>query len=225
MTRGFSHELNGCLAGMVGACALLKDVELPADARKTLDLLQGETTRACEIVAGLLFYAQPSSGMTAVNVRDVIDNMLALRRYALRVKNISVDLQVADALPRIIGDRAQLIQLFLNLLVNAEDECVSGVRNARTILIRIGVEENFVWCTFDTNRLTAKPEDRTLSDPSANRQTADVVGLGLTICQAIIQAHAGRIEVSAAVGGGSSFRVWLPALAETAAAANKVTAP
>src|SRR5215471_12568621 len=160
--------------------------------------------------------------MAAVNVRDVMDSALALRRYALRAKNISVDLQVTDAVPKIIGGRAHLIQQFLNLLVNAEDECAAGVRSARTIHIRIGVDEDFVWCTFDANPLPAKPGDRAPSDPCANWQAADVVGLGLTICQAIIQAHAGRIEVSVSVGGGSSFRVWLPALAETATAASRV---
>jgi PAS domain S-box-containing protein len=226
MTRGFSHELNGCLAGMVGACALLKDVELPVEARKTLDLLEGETARACEIVGDLLFYAQPSSGgMAAVSVRDVIDSTLALRRYALRAKNISTDLQVADAVPKIIGERAQLIQLFLNLLVNAEDECVAGGRNARTIYIRIGVVEGFVSCTVEANRVSFKPDHTAQMEPSGNRQTTDAVGLGLNICRSIVQTHAGRIEVSTPAGGGASFRVCLPALAETDTAAYSVDAP
>src|SRR5262249_36313807 len=154
-------------------------------------------TRACEIVEDLLFYAQPSSGgMAAVNVRDVIDSTLALRRYALRAKNITADLQVADAVPKIIGDRAQLIQLFLNLLVNAEDECVAGGRNARTIYIRIGAVDDFVSCTVEANRSAFKPDLAAQVEPSGSRQTMDVLGLGLNICQSIAQAHAGRIEVS-----------------------------
>lgn len=222
MIEGFAHELNNPLTAIIGASALMKDVSAPSQLKKNLELLEGQAARAREIVQNLLLFARPAAaGFSTINLRDLVDRTVALRRYSLRSKNIAIDLQGDDAIPNTIGDPPQLMQVFLNLLINAEMMLAVSEKNKGTIRIRIGATDDLVWCTFQDDGASTQSEygARIFEHFSSGKRSLDNADLGLNLCQAIVHEHAGNIEVSPADDGSLIFHVSLPILTEASVTA------
>ncbi|MBZ5508221.1 MAG: PAS domain S-box protein [Acidobacteriia bacterium] len=202
---GISHELSNSLTAMLGACALMSDIQLPPEERENLQLLRGQTMHAREVVKDLLLFAQPSAGrMLGIDVRELMKRAVALRRYSLRSKNISVDLQATGELPTVTGDRAQLMQVFLNLLVTAEAECLPGANTPGAIRVHFGVLDDFVWCTVESAGVLVAPQDEI--HLSTSKYETD---LRLKVSRGIVRAHGGDMDISAQPETGSQFRITL----------------
>ena len=212
MVDGFAHELNNPLTAILGACDLMAlDGRLPAEIEHHLDLLQGQSARAREIVQNLQLFAHASGeGSLIVEVQSLIEKTISLRRHSLRAKGVTIDMPRATEKATALGEPAQLMQVFLNLLINAEEAARAAGRGTSTIRIRVGTENDHVWCSFqDEGRGIAPDVAQRIFEPFFTTK-AGGVGLGLSICRSILEAHAGSIEVFPAAEGGSVFRVWLP---------------
>jgi len=217
MIEGFSHELNNPLTSMLGACDLLRQEELSATATRNLALLEGETSRAREIVQNLMLFSRPATeAIAVVDVEKLIEKTAALRRHSLRAKGVSVDLALREGMPLALGAPGQLMQVFLNLLMNAEDASVSGGRTGGSIRIRVGSDDHFVWATFqdDGPGIPASDIHRIFEPFFTTKGPRGGAGLGLSICKSIIEAHAGKVEVASSMDGGAIFRVSLPRAAQ-----------
>jgi PAS domain S-box-containing protein len=212
MLEGFSHELNNPLTTIVGAIELLKDEKLTEAGIRNLDLLQSQSTRARELVRNLLMFSSPpTEGRASVNIMDLLQAVLTLRRNSLSANNLTVDLRDVGGLPFMVGEPAQLMQMFLNVLVNAEQACIS--EGGGTIRIRVGSDGTNIWCTVHDDGPGISPEDaKKIFEPFfTTGRGSKRVGLGLSISRSIASAHGGLIEYKQATDGGSVLKITLPA--------------
>jgi PAS domain S-box-containing protein len=213
MIGGVAHELNNPLTSILGVSELLQDSQTTEAGRKQIAILQQQARRAAEIVHNLTYFATPPTpGKTRVNLGDVVERTLNLHSYSLRKNNITVDFIREPGLPFVQGDPHQVMQIFLNLVLNAE-QAIREVREKGTIRIRLGVTGAMVWASFlDDGPGIAPDVLGNIFDPFyTTKRPGRGTGLGLSICKSVMKEHNGTVEAANAPGGGAVFTVTLPA--------------
>lgn len=213
MIGGVAHELNNPLTSILGVSELLQDTETNEVARKQLAMLQQQTRRAAEIVQNLTYFARPPApGKSKINLTEVVERTLNLHAYSLRKNNITVDFLKEPAVPYALGDPHQLMQVFLNLIMNAE-QAIREAREKGTLRIRMGKGEGSVWVSFhDDGPGIPKENLASIFDPFyTTKRPGRGTGLGLSICKSVMKEHNGSVEAANAPDGGAVFTVTLPA--------------
>jgi PAS domain S-box-containing protein len=212
MIGGFAHELNNPLTSILGLSEVLQDAVTSEKSRKQLSMMHSEARRAAEIVQNLTYFSRPPApGKSRVNLGELIQRTLHLHAYSLRKSNITVDFLPEPSLPSVVGDPNQLMQVFLNLVLNAE-QAIREIRDKGTIRIRMGHTDKSVWASFQDDGPGITPENLpNIFDPFyTTKRPGRGTGLGLSICKAVLREHGGNIEVSAGAGGGAAFTISLP---------------
>jgi two-component system, NtrC family, sensor kinase len=220
MIGGVAHELNNPLTSILGIGELLQDSQNSETSRKQIAMLQQQAKRAAEIVRNLTYFSTPPTpGRTRVNIGDVVERTLNLHAYSLRKNNITVDFVRETGLPYVQGDPHQLMQVFLNLLLNAE-QAIREARDRGTIRIRMGNNGGTVWVSLlDDGPGIAVDILSNIFDPFyTTKRPGRGTGLGLSICKSVVKEHHGTIEAANAPGGGAVLTVTLPAAAASASA-------
>ncbi len=218
MIAGVAHELNNPLTAIVGMSDLLRDQADDAASRRQLDLVNQQARRAADIVGNLLSFSRPTAAQKSLaNLNDLVARTLQLHEYALRVNNIKIDFQKEPALPPVLADANQLMQVFLNLLVNAEHAIKQGASDraggecAGTVRVRLGTttataaEPSSVWVTVQDDGPGIPPDVLPkIFDPFfTTKRPGRGTGLGLSICMAIIREHGGTIEAHSSTRVGA----------------------
>jgi PAS domain S-box-containing protein len=214
MLAGVAHELNNPLTAILGATELLRERPGTDDAtRRQLELTHRQARRAARIVQNLLEFSRPASPQKkAVDLSNLLERTLQLHEHSLRRNNIEVDSHLPADLPGVIGDANQLIQVFLNLITNAE-QAIREVRDSGRIQIRAGRIGKQVTITVQDDGVGIRPEGLPkIFDPFyTTKRPGGGTGLGLSICMSIIREHGGNIEAETLPAGGSAFTIYLPA--------------
>lgn len=215
MLAGVAHELNNPLTAILGATELLRDGPgTDETSRRQLDLTHRQARRAARIVQNLLEFSRPASPQKQpVGLNSIIERTLQLHEHSLRSNGISVDFQPQNDLPSILGDPNQLIQVFLNLVTNAE-QAIREVRTSGRIQIRSTRDLNRVRITVQDDGTGIKPDILTrIFDPFyTTKRPGGGTGLGLSICASIIREHRGTIDAETLPAGGAAFTIYLPAV-------------
>jgi PAS domain S-box-containing protein len=218
MIGGVAHELNNPLTSILGVSELLQDSQTTDAARKQIGILQQQARRAAEIVHNLTYFSRPPApGKTPVNLGEIVERTLNLHAYSLRKNSITVDFLREPGLPYVEADPHQLMQVFLNLILNAE-QAIRDARDRGTIRIRLGNTGDSVWASFHDDgpgipgNILASIFDPFYTTKRPGRGT----GLGLSICKAVMKEHNGTIEAANAPGGGAVFTVTLRAATASA---------
>ncbi len=213
MIGGVAHELNNPLTTILGVSELLQDSQTTDAARKQIGILQQQARRAAEIVQNLTYFSRPPApGKSPVNVGEVVERTLNLHAYSLRKNGITVDFLREPSLPYVEADPHQLMQVFLNLIMNAE-QAIREVRDRGTLRIRLGHSAGSVWATFQDDG-PGIPSDligRVFDPFYTTKRPGRGTGLGLSICKSVMKEHNGAVEVANAAGGGALFTVTLRA--------------
>jgi two-component system NtrC family sensor kinase len=231
LVSGVAHELNNPLAGVMAfsqlllaspdlACGARETVDADAiDPREAIQTIHEEAKRAAKIVANLLTFArQHQPERTLADLNRVVLDTLELRRYALRVRQIEVELSLDEQLPLTWADPFQLQQVVLNLVANAEHalEEWSGERRitiATASVCRVGTErrEMLVLRISDTGPGIAPEHLPRIFNPFfTTKPVGEGTGLGLSISDGIVREHDGSIRAEAGAAGGATFIVELP---------------
>ncbi len=217
MIAGFAHELNNPLTSILGMAELLQEGEAPESVRKQMVILQQQARRAAEIVQNLMYFSRPPApGKSPIDLSELIQRTLHLHAYSLRKSNITVDFLKATSLPPVGGDAHQLMQVFLNLVLNSE-QAMREVRDHGTLRIRINQDEKSVSVVFQDDGPGISPDILpNIFDPFyTTKRPGRGTGLGLSICKAILREHNGNVEAASGPGGGAVFTVTLPIATET----------
>ncbi|HWR17547.1 MAG TPA: PAS domain S-box protein [Terriglobales bacterium] len=218
MIDGFAHELNNPLTAIMGAVDLLDGIEHEGS-KKHVRLLKEQVRRAVEIVQNLLFFSRPPArGTSRLNLNDLIQRTLLLHQYSLRVNGITVDFLPEPSIPLFEGDANQLMQVFLNLVINAE-QAIRSVRERGSVRVRLGRSEGKIWVSFQDDG-PGVPEGtlRNIFDPFySTKRPGGGTGMGLSVALGIVKSYGGDIDFQAAPGGGAVFTVSLPMRAPTPA--------
>lgn len=212
MIGGFAHELNNPLTSILGMSELLQDSPVPDASRKQLEILQQQARRAVEIVQNLTYFSRPPApGKSTIDLGELVQRTLDLHAYSLRKSNITVDFLREGSLPPVNGDAHQLMQVFLNLILNSE-QAIREVRDRGTLRIRLEKGTNAVSVIFQDDGPGISPDILpNIFDPFyTTKRPGRGTGLGLSICKAILREHNGNIEAESGPGGGAVFRVTLP---------------
>jgi len=214
LTAGVAHELNNPLNNIIITAAMLQEdyKELPEEER--LDMLndlvtQGE--RARQVVKNLLDFARESETKTEYLYLDkLIEESLQLVKNQIKLSKVNLETDVGQNLPPIYGDRKLLIQVFLNLFINAVDAMPEGGR----LSVEVKEEKKTGFLAVQvTDSGTGIPEHILTSIFNPFFTTKPVgggTGLGLSVSKGIIEKHGGHIDVESKVGKGSTFIVYLP---------------
>ncbi len=214
LTAGVAHELNNPINNlMLSAAALQEDYRDLDDAQRmeiAADLV-GEAERARDIVRNLLDFARESEvELTPLDVEQLIGDTLQLAANQVKLARVKVRGEVEENVPPVYGDRHQLTQVFLNLVLNALDAMPEG--GTLTITVEKSEDRGFVYVRFaDTGVGIPEAQLRKIFDPFfSTKKHAKGTGLGLSVSLGIIEQHGGDIRVESEVEAGTTFTVALP---------------
>jgi PAS domain S-box-containing protein len=215
MASGLAHEVNNPLTGIMGFTQLLlTDPRMPEALKGDLELVNGEARRAAEIVRKLLNFARGGAkSVEPVDVNEVLLNVVRLREYELRIKNIEVEKRLTLALPAVKADQMELQQVFINLIINAE---YFMYRDHHGGNLRLETRDNNGWVrVVVADDGPGIPEDKLthiFTPFITTKEIGQGTGLGLSICRGIINRFGGRIRAENNENGGARFVVDLPAV-------------
>ena len=218
LTAGIAHELNNPLNNISLTAHILKEDYHDLDEQQKLEMVDElihETERCRRIVRDLLDFARETEARSQpLELGELVKETVRLAQNQIRLKGVKLKLDIDPNLPRVHGDRQQLSQVFLNLLLNALDASEKGgeieisVKRASTpgfVAVEVkdhgkGIPAHILPNIFDPFFTTKSP----------GSSTTGGTGLGLAVSQGIVTKHGGRILVSSTEGKGSTFTVLLP---------------
>jgi PAS domain S-box-containing protein len=212
MASGIAHEINNPLTGVVGFSQLLIDRDIPDDIKEDLEIINHEAQRAAKIVSGLLTFAyQNKPGWSMVNIDEIISNTLELRTHEMELSNIRVVTELEGHLPLTAADGAQLQQVFLNIILNAE-QAMKDMKKAGTLTVRTKSTGKSIIITFaDTGPgISQENLPRVFNPFFTTKGVGEGTGLGLSMSHGIIKQHKGKINVESEEGHGARFIIELP---------------
>jgi two-component system sensor kinase FixL len=226
LTASITHEVNQPLTGIVtngSACLRLLEQRPPdlEEVRSAVENMIDDGMRASEVVRRLRALSKKTDvHMVELDINDVINDVVQLLQREILEHLVTLQLELAPEPLRIAGDRVQLQQVIINLVMNGMEAMASVTGRSRDLVIRSRREE--------PDQVTFEVQDSGVGiDPeNANRlfnafftTKPDGMGMGLSVSRTIIQIHGGRIWASPnATGAGATFHVTLPSLQKPAVA-------
>jgi PAS domain S-box-containing protein len=219
LTASIAHEVNQPLAAVVAnADAALRwlDREPPdvAAAHRSVEWVINDSYRASEVIRRVRALANKTDMEKApVDFNQVVKEAIALVQRELTSQRISLRAELAPALPEVFGDRIQLQQVIINLLINGIEAMQLVTGRPRELVIRSGQDET------SQVRLSVTDCGVGISAENVNRlfnafytTKTNGLGMGLSICRSIVEAHGGRLSASGNEGLGATFQFVLPLL-------------
>jgi PAS domain S-box-containing protein len=215
LVSGVAHELNNPLTAILGNAQLLLQGAASETSRQQAEHLVSEAESAAKIVRSLITFARSrKSERQSVLLDQLIEDALILRAQQQRLRKIAVARTLAPEVPAVLADPQQIQQVILDLLINAEQAI--GERSGGEIEIATSVDPAKKWVKVviaDNGPGIPVDIQGKIFDPFfTTKEVGKGIGLGLAICDSIIQEHGGRIQVSNRPQGGARFEVELPAL-------------
>ena len=218
MTASIAHEISQPLAAMAanGNAGLrwLARTEPDLDeVRQALERVVENSHRASDIVAGIrAMFRKDDQKKESFNVNDLVRDVFALVRGELERHKIVLRSELREDLPKIAGERVPLQQVLLNLIMNAVEAMVSVTDRARVLRVSSNtIEEAYaVAVTVEDSGTGIAGKDKDRIFEAFFTTKPEGMGMGLSICQSIVEAHGGRLWVTPGMPQGSVFHVQLP---------------
>jgi two-component system, LuxR family, sensor kinase FixL len=223
LTASIAHEVNQPLAGIVtnGAASLRwldrKPPELD-EARGAVQSMIDDGMRASEVIKRIRALSKKTElHKVRLNVNDLIDDVVRLVEREMLDQLVSLRLEVAPALPAVLGDRVQLQQVIINLVMNGMEAMASVTGRPRELVIAAHRHEGEqVLIAVRDSGVGIEPEAIDNLFNAFFTTKPNGMGMGLSISRSIIEAHGGRIWVTRNSGAGATFQFTLPSYREAA---------
>ena len=184
------------------------------EARGTVTRIIADADRASEVIRRIRTLARKSDTKRAwLNLNDVIDEVILLVRHEVSSHRISLRRELASGLPPVLGDQVQLQQVLINLVVNAIQAMATVIDRPRELLIRSRMQEpDQLLIAVRDSGIGIAPEKMSQVFDTFFTTKADGMGMGLSICRSIIEAHGGQVWASSNDGPGVTFQFTLPSI-------------
>src|SRR5580658_2720163 len=217
LTASIAHEVNQPLAAVVAnadACVAWLSHQTPnlSEARAAAERTTHGATRASEVIVRIRFLINKATPEKArVQINEIIEETLALAEGQASRKDVSLTKELMPGLPAVLGDRIQLQQVILNLVMNGI-EAMAGVSNRpRQLMIRSQMRDaEHVLVSVQDFGVGVSPEVMPrLFEPFFTTR-AQGMGMGLPISRSIIESHGGKLWAESTASQGSIFQFTLP---------------
>lgn len=218
LAASLGHELNQPLAAILAnaeSAQMFLGNDQTADireVRETLDDIVGDTKRAGDIIRRLRVLARKEKvGFSSIDVSGIINEVVSLTHNDATLRGVRVSLDLSPDLPRAFGDKIQLQQVLLNLLLNAFEAMKDCPPQERQLLVRGAVNGSSmleIAVKDSGSGLSADALDKVFQPFYTTKR--DGIGMGLSICRSIIEAHKGRLWGENNSDRGATFCFTLP---------------
>ncbi|MCM8781244.1 MAG: ATP-binding protein [Candidatus Omnitrophica bacterium] len=218
LAGGVAHEINNPLTAILtNVQMLLADADkLSPDSKESLELIEEATRRCRSIVQKLMTYAKKPlevTGFLQLDVSDTIKKSVSFLNYQLEQDNIKIIIEKGQDTYLTRGNENELEQVFTNIILNARDAIKKAKKSGD---IHIGLSKNKDWIDIkikDEGVGIPKEIMPRIFDPFfTTKEVGKGLGLGLSICQAIIDKHSGRISIESELNKGTTVTVQLPSV-------------
>ncbi len=212
LAAGVAHEISNPLTGILGFSQRLMRKSTDEEISRDLDRIHSEAQRVAKVVGNLLTFArrrEPRKEYSDIN--DILQEALELRAYALETSNIELVTSLAPSLPKIMADFHQIQEVFLNIILNAE-QAMSEANAGGKLSVKAQPTRDYIRISFadDGPGIPAEQLDKIFDPFFTTRGEKGGTGLGLSLCHGIVAEHAGRIYAKSKPGKGATFFVELP---------------
>ena len=215
LAAGIAHEVSQPLSAMItNARAGLRRLDAscpPEELRSVLNDVVGDGKRATNVITrvrGLV--KQSPMRPVSLDVNDVVDDVIALSRPMLRERQVRLEIQRVPDLPPVTGDRIQLQQVLLNLVINAADAMRAVNAQSRVLEIRTLAHNGHVSViVHDSGPGLTEASVRRIFTPFFTTKP-DGMGVGLSISRSIVEAHGGQLNLKSNSDDGATFELELP---------------
>jgi PAS domain S-box-containing protein len=223
LSASIAHEVGQPLGAIVTsgeACLrwLGQTTPQPEEVRACVELMIGEGRRASEIVLRVRSLTKGDAPQkTRLELNDVLNDVVPLVQREVLNHRVLLRLKLASELPPVLGDRVQLQQVLINLVINGIQAMADIGDDARELLIesRRDNAEHVVVAVQDSGTGIDPEHVNRLFEPFFTTKP-NGMGMGLSICRSIIDAHGGQLWASSNAGHGTTFQFSLPSIGEGA---------
>jgi PAS domain S-box-containing protein len=215
LLAGVAHELNNPLSVVVARSVMLEE---NSDAATQIAAAKIRTAaeRCARIVRTFLAMArQQTPEHRPVAINEVVEAALDITGYAVRTSNIEVTLDLATNIPYVLADADQLHQVFLNLIINAQQALQDSSEPRRLeIVSKFDSQERLIRITVADNGpgIPTRLQARVFEPYFTTKPTGIGTGVGLAVSLGIVESHGGTLTVECPSGGGTVFSIALPAV-------------
>jgi PAS domain S-box-containing protein len=213
LLAGVAHELNNPLSVVVARAAILEERDDPAT-REAASKIRTAAERCARIVRTFLAMArQQQPARVPVAISEVVAAALDITGYALKTSGIEVALDLAEHSPPVLADADQLHQVFMNLIINAQQALQDQTPPRKLSLTsRFDPSANAIRITVADNGpgIPEVVRNRIFEPYFTTKPMGAGTGVGLAVCLGIVEAHGGRITVQSSDGSGTVFIIVLP---------------
>ena len=216
MASALAHELNQPLTAIINyleACHRLLERDSETERARTESLMQkasDQARRAGQIIQQLrTFIAKGETERTVEPINPVIREAAELAMVGTRQQSIATAFDFADDLPDVMIDRIQIQQVVMNLVRNSVEALVDVDKRSLTVRTCMPEEASVQIDVVDSGPGLPKDVSNRLFQPFVTTKSGGI-GIGLSICKSIIDAHGGRLWTTANAEGGTTFHVSLP---------------
>jgi C4-dicarboxylate-specific signal transduction histidine kinase len=214
MTGTIAHELGTPLNSVLGYTQLLAQEQLSESARRRLNIIETQVQRMEGIIQHYLSHTRGSPRKRQINIKELVGETLLLLNPIFQQNGVQVTTDLAESLPMLWGDDASLQRVLINLLDNAVNASKEGGRlkiAARTATASAAKRQGIhLEITDNGAGIPAELLPRIFDLFVTTKPSGKGTGLGLVVCQEIVKAHGGTIDINSEVGTGTSVRIYLP---------------
>jgi len=218
LAASIAHEVNQPLSAIVtnGAAGLRwLDRESPVldEVRSSLESIIGDAKRASEVIHKIRTFAKKTNPeMNQLHINDVVDEAVSLIKREAFDHRVTMRLQLASGLPSVRGDRIQLQQVIFNLAINGVQAMTMVADRPRVLFIRTQLlEPDQVLVAVEDGGVGIEPENLNRLFSAFYTTKPNGLGMGLSICRSIIEAHGGRVWASRNSDRGMIFQFTISA--------------
>ncbi len=219
LTASIAHEVNqplGAILSNADAAELLLDRQSPPidEVRHILADIRRDDLRACDVIKRVrALVGKRATNMEPLDMNDLLLNVARLIAHESQRRGVTVAHDLASRLPVIHGDRAQLEQIVLNLILNAMDAVKGSPPAARRLALRsVHKDSGWIEVAVEDNGHGIPAERLARVFDSFFTTKEEGMGLGLALARSIAEIHGGRLSAENNPAGGATFRLLLPAV-------------
>jgi PAS domain S-box-containing protein len=216
LTASIVHEINQPLAAIATtgeACLRLLDFDVPDlnTVREAITGMIGDSRRADEVIRRirtLTRKAEPQ--MVPLDINVLVDEVVQLIQREVIDHGVSIHRDLAPTIAHVIGDRVGLQQVIINLVMNGMEAMADVADRPRNLVIRSRQDIDRVVVAVEDSGIGIQQENSDRLFDSFYTTKPDGLGMGLSICRSIVEAHGGRLSASCNIGPGATFQLFLP---------------